>query len=40
MKTRRNLTRYHYSRLMVRNLRIAKNYRKKLLKIYINNEFD
>ena len=40
MKVRRNLTRYHFSSLTVRNNRIWQNYKRKLLKIWINNEFD
>ena len=40
MKVRRNLTRYHQSQLTVRNNRVSQNYKRKLLKIWINNEFD
>lgn len=40
MKVRRNLTRYHNSSLTVRNNRVSQNYKRKLLKIWINNEFD
>ena len=40
MKVRRNLTRYHYSSLTVRNNRIWQRWKRKLLKIWINNEFD
>lgn len=51
MKVKRNLTRYKCSRSMCRNNRQVKNYKRKLLKIttyfkgkllkiWINNEFD
>ena len=40
MKVRRNLTRYHHNSLTVRNNRIWQRWKRKLLKIWINNEFD
>lgn len=40
MKVRRNLTRYHFSSLTVRNNRIFQNYKRKLKRNWINNEFD
>jgi hypothetical protein len=40
MKKRRNLTRFRHQPLMVRNLRIEKYWKRKLIKIWINNEFD
>ena len=40
MKKRRNLTRFREQPLTVRNLRVAKYWKRKLLKIWINNEFD
>jgi hypothetical protein len=40
MKVRRNLTRFRYQPLTVRNNRIFQNYKRKLLKKWVNNEFD
>jgi len=40
MKVRRNLTRYHFSSLTVRNNRIWQNYKRKIFRNCINNEFD
>jgi hypothetical protein len=40
MKVRRNLTRYHCSRLTVRNNRVFQNWKRKVLKNWINEEFD
>jgi len=40
MKKRRNLTRFRNQPLMVRNLRIEKYWKRKLIKISVNNEFD
>jgi len=40
MKAKRNLTRFKYGRSTVRNFRQVQNYKRKLLKIWINNEFD
>ena len=41
MKRRRiNLTRYHYQPLTVRNNRIFQYWKRKVLKKWINNEFD
>jgi len=40
MKKRRNLTRFRNTSLMVRNLRVAKYWRRKLIKKTINNEND
>jgi hypothetical protein len=40
MKVRRNLTRYHHQPLTVRNLRVAKYWKRKLIIKTINNEFD
>jgi hypothetical protein len=40
LKIRRNLTQYHNTPLTVRNNRVFQNYKKKLFKIWINNEFD
>jgi hypothetical protein len=39
-KKRINLTRFHYSRLMVRNNRVMQNWKRKLLKNWVNIEFD
>jgi len=40
MKKRRNLTRFRNTPLMVRNLRIEKYWKRKLIIKTINNEFD
>jgi hypothetical protein len=40
MKKRRNLTRFRNQPLMVRNLRVAKYWRRKLIIKTINIEFD
>ena len=40
MKAKRNLTRFKYSLSTVRNNRQVQNQKRKLLKIWINNEFD
>ena len=40
MRIKRNLTRYRDTPLTVRNLRIAKYWKRKLVKNWINNEFD
>lgn len=40
MKIRRNLTRYHHSSLTVRNNRIFQNWKRKIIKNWINPEFD
>jgi hypothetical protein len=39
-KKRRNLTRFRNQPLMVRNLRVLKYWRRKLIIKKINNEFD
>ena len=40
MKVRRNLTRFHNTPLIVRNNRIFQKCKRKILKNWINNEFD
>jgi predicted transcriptional regulator len=40
MKVKRNLTRYHCTPLTVRNNRIWQNYKRKIKRNWINNEFD
>lgn len=41
MKRRRiNLTRYHHQPLTVRNNRVFQYWKRKILKKWINNEFD
>jgi hypothetical protein len=40
MKKRRNLTRFRNTSLTVRNLRVAKYWKRKLIIKTINNEFD
>lgn len=40
MKAKRNLTRFKYSSSTVWNNRQVQNLKRKLLKIWINNEYD